>query len=337
MRTLFAQMLAAQARGEDCMFVSIVASRGSVPRGAGSHMLVGAAGRICGTIGGGAVEGRCIEQAKGMLQTEALPDETRCMQTFSLDKDDQQNLGMVCGGQVTVRMRRVRRSDEAIAVLAKEALARFETGTRTHLVEEMDSGALSLVSGQEVLGAPLPHIIQGIVDRPQILDAAGKRYYTELLVRDERVWVFGGGHVAQALVPLLAGLDFRCVVVEDRAEFADAALFPGAEAVCLLQVEEWEKKIHIGSRDCVCIMTRGHKSDLEGQAFALRSPAAYIGVIGSRRKIAETNEKLRALGFTDAQIARIITPIGLSIGAVTPAEIAVSIAAQLIAHRNAQR
>ena len=105
----------------------------------------------------------------------------------------------------------------------------------------------------------------------------------------------------------------------------------------LAQVEEWVQAIAVGKRDCVCIMTRGHKSDLEGQAFALRSPAAYIGVIGSRRKIAETNEKLRALGFTDEQIARIITPIGLSIGAVTPAEIAVSIAAQLIAHRSALR
>jgi len=334
MKRLFAEILAAQARGEDCALVSIIASKGSVPRGAGSHMLVGTGGRICGTIGGGAVEGRCIERAKALLAEDA--PQAQDMQEFSLNKDDQQHLGMVCGGRVTVRMRRLAAGDTALGALAREALARFERGERTHLVERLSDGACSLVSTQGVFGAPLPEGMD-MADRPQIVQLNGETYYSELLVWDERVWVFGGGHVAQALVPLLAGLDFRCVVVEDRAEFADPALFPGAERVLLAQVEEWVQAIAVGKRDCVCIMTRGHKSDLEGQAFALRSPAAYIGVIGSRRKIAETNEKLRALGFTDEQIARIITPIGLSIGAVTPAEIAVSIAAQLIAHRSALR
>ena len=101
--------------------------------------------------------------------------------------------------------------------------------------------------------------------------------------------------------------------------------------------QEWESKLHIKSSDCICIMTRGHQNDLACQAFALQTPAGYIGVIGSKRKVAYVNEQLRAMGFDEAQIARIVTPIGLEIGAVTPAEIAVSIAAQMIAHRASSR
>jgi len=332
MNRLFAAILRAQERGEDCEFVSIVASRGSVPRGAGSHMLVGREGRICGTIGGGAVEGRCIELAKAALDT----GETS-VREFSLDKDDVQNLGMICGGRVTVYMRRMCADDAALTTLAKQALRFFDEGKKTWLVEEMTHGGLSLCRTGEVYGAPLPEALcSGLSAHPAITQADGACYYSELIVREERVWVFGGGHVAQALVPLLAALDFRCVVIEDRAEFADRKLFPGAQDVRLLQTQEWEREISVGGQDYICIMTRGHKNDLDCQAFALQSPAGYIGVIGSRRKVAETNEKLRARGFSDQQIARIITPIGLAIGAKTPAEIAVSIAAQLIEHRAVQ-
>ena len=151
------------------------------------------------------------------------------------------------------------------------------------------------------------------------------------------MYIFGGGHVAQALVPVLASVDFRCVVIEDREEFCKKSLFPKAEKVLLLGEEEWKNALEVSENDYVCIMTRGHQNDLACQAFAIRTQANYIGVIGSRRKVAAVNAKLCAMGFDDDQIARIITPIGLEIGAVTPAEIAVSIAAQMIAHRASRR
>ena len=145
-----------------------------------------------------------------------------------------------------------------------------------------------------------------------------------------RVYIFGGGHVAQALVPALAAVDFRCVVLEDREDFCRPELFPGVEETRLIQNGDPAAYAGITAEDYVAVMTRGHKDDLTVQAQALKTPAKYIGVIGSRKKTAAVFAKLRDMGYTDADLQRITTPIGLSIKAETPAEIAVSIAAQLI-------
>ena len=145
-----------------------------------------------------------------------------------------------------------------------------------------------------------------------------------------RVYLFGGGHVAQALVPALAAVDFRCVVLEDREDFCRPELFPGVEETRLIQNGDPAAYAGITAEDYVAVMTRGHKDDFTVQAQALKTPAKYIGVIGSRKKTAAVFAKLRDMGYTDADLQRITTPIGLSIKAETPAEIAVSIAAQLI-------
>lgn len=148
-----------------------------------------------------------------------------------------------------------------------------------------------------------------------------------------RVFIFGGGHVAQALVPALAAVDFRCVVLEDREDFCRPELFPGVEETRLIQNDDPAAYQDITAEDCVAVMTRGHKDDLTVQAHVLKTPAKYIGVIGSRKKTAAVFARLKEMGYADADLARITTPIGLDIKAETPAEIAVSIAAQLIQER----
>lgn len=150
------------------------------------------------------------------------------------------------------------------------------------------------------------------------------------LLPPEKVYIFGGGHVSQALVPILASVDFRCLILEDRESFCRPELFPGAEEIRLIQNDNPDVYQDITARDYVVVMTRGHKDDLTVQSHALKTPARYIGVIGSRRKMAAVFAKLLDMGYTDADLARITTPIGLNIKAETPAEIAVSIAAQMI-------
>ena len=140
--------------------------------------------------------------------------------------------------------------------------------------------------------------------------------------------------LAQALVPVLAGVGFRCVAMDDRPEFARKDLFPDAEDVRLIDFTDIAASIAITPEDYICVMTRGHAFDGVVQAQAMMSPACYIGVIGSRRKIAGVTARLKEeYGFVDADFARVTSPIGLAIRAETPAEIAVSIAGQLIALR----
>lgn len=211
-------------------------------------------------------------------------------------------------------------------------------------------------------------------------------WYVEEFGGDGCVYVFGGGHLAQETVPLLAHLGFRCIVLEDREEFARKELFSGAERVCLVQfdklvqskenagekcrirldenslvmrqakpdgdtaeafqaksdagrVTEGQKpeELSVQQQDYILIMTRGHSCDLEAERFALGTPAGYIGVVGSTRKAAFLREKLSQEGFSREELDRVISPVGLKIGGDTPAEIAVSIAAQLVSVRAKKR
>lgn len=169
-------------------------------------------------------------------------------------------------------------------------------------------------------------------------DSAFLETCTELLHnRDKQtpgtVYIFGGGHVAQELVPVLYHLDFKCVVFDDRSEFSNETIFPDAYKCIVGDFDKIDNYIHVKAEDYVCIMTRGHLSDYIVQKQILGTPAHYIGVMGSRRKTQTLREKLLADGFTETEIDRCKSPIGLAIKAETPAEIAISIAGELIALR----
>ena len=174
---------------------------------------------------------------------------------------------------------------------------------------------------------------KGLSTGPEIRTVDGREWFVEQLQHPGQVYIFGGGHVAQALVPVLTPLDFPCVVVEDRAEFARRELFPTAREVRLAEFSDPAVYAAITEDDYLCIMTRGHQADYEVLEQTLRSGVKYLGCIGSRRKLALCRERLLAAGFTAEEYAAVHAPIGLPIGAETPEEIAVSVTAQLIAVR----
>jgi xanthine dehydrogenase accessory factor len=149
------------------------------------------------------------------------------------------------------------------------------------------------------------------------------------------LFLFGGGHVSQKLAPLADTLDFRIVVIDDRSEFANPARFPQAsEFVIPASFEQSLQDCSVDADSYLVIVTRGHLHDKTVLAQALRTPAAYIGMIGSIRKRNAVYDELRAEGFTDEDFKRVHSPIGLKIGAESPEEIAVSIAAELIQVRS---
>ena len=169
-----------------------------------------------------------------------------------------------------------------------------------------------------------------------ILELDGKTYYAEEFCYDGKVYLFGGGHLAQELVPVLHHLDFCCIVLDDREEYVDKALFPDAGQTMLVDFTKLDEILSIRKNDYLVIVTRGHRCDADAEAFALRTGASYIGVVGSRRKTKYVREKLEAQGFTGEQLDSVYAPIGIEIGSETPAEIAISIAAQLIQIRSAK-
>ena len=334
MRELFSAWERALRGGQPAVLVTVTASSGSTPGGAGARMLVGERGLLAGTIGGGEVEYRCLSIARELLGT-GRP----ALRQFSLSQEDNAQLGMVCGGQVQVHFLPVPPGDRAMLALCRRALEYFETSTPFWLLTPLDGeNAPILWSPRQEEGPDLPPTVTDQLGPQSLcLSWEGQTWFAEQLQRPGVVYIFGGGHVAQALVPVLAPLDFPCVVLEDREEFTGPELFPLARESRVIDLGDILRQVAITGEDYVCIMTRGHENDLLVQQQVLRTPARYIGLIGSARKAAISFAHLRKMGFAEEDLARIVTPIGLPIGGRSPQEIAISIAAQLIQYRSAGR
>lgn len=334
MKKLFALLHSTLQSGKEAVLVSVVASSGSTPRGAGARMLVTQEGTITGTIGGGYVEHKCGEIAREVLKRgESL------IELFRLHPNEIADLGMICGGEVNVYFHFIAAKDSKMLAVTEEINRRFRAEEQAWLITDITKGqhgAMGVCSKSSgCVGIDIPmDVITAVSGQPVPFQTDSKTYYIEELVRAERVYIMGGGHVAQALVPVLVQVDFRCVVVEDREEFARAEMFQGAKETKLVDMNDLsEICCGITEHDYVCVMTRGHKDDFQVLKQILKTPACYIGVIGSRRKSAVVAEKLKQCDFIDVDISRIKTPIGMDIMAETPAEIAVSITAELIAKR----
>ena len=312
--------------GEDLVLVTVIASSGATPRGAGARMLVGKEGRICGTIGGGAVEYRSEQIAARVLE-----EKTSLGHDFTLTKDDVQNLGMICGGACNVFFHYIPALDSHTLLLCEKAEAEFAKGS--------DLWLLTDVGPADRMGLYTPEGGFWGLDAPQDLTLSRHPQrvgdiFAEQINTSGRVYVFGGGHVAQELVPVLSHVGFRCVVMDDRPEFTKPELFPGAEEIICGDLQRISDYLTVGSEDYVCVMTRGHSHDTVVQAQMLRCRPTYCGVIGSPHKAAGVRKTLKEeYGLTDEELDLVTTPLGLPIKGETPAEIAISIAAQMILHR----
>lgn len=251
---------------------------------------------------------------------------------FILNTEEAQNLGMVCGGNVDVLFTPFL-PDQRTFLFVNRVLSGFQKRERFCIALPINE-----VPPHEVLPSIVEDPMWTDIMKPKfdgqpfgILSQDGQQIYIEQVLDNSRVFIFGGGHVSKNLVPLLAELNFRCIVSDDRAEFSNTARFPDAEEVHTVSFLDLESHFSVKADDYIVILTRGHQWDKDVQKFALKTPAKYIGVIGSRRKHAAVTQALLQEGFSQTDIDRVISPIGLDIGAQTPAEIAVSIAAQLIA------
>jgi len=294
---------------------TVVKTSGSVPRHAGAKMVVGADGNSFGTIGGGRVEMEAVRAA-----AEVAGGAPARMVRHHLVRD----LAMCCGGSMDVLVQPVAASERAIEG-AIELAARRRPGL---LVSRLDGAAMSFEERPAHAG------------RAPALD--GERFAEPILPAD-RVVLFGIGHVARALGPVLAGLGFDMVVCDDNETGAlDAAAPSWAQhTVDSFDLPDVERAIGpLGFADYLIITTRDHAIDQRILEQALLHPAleelAYLGLIGSQGKIGRFRKRLAAKGVaTEERWRRLRAPIGLDIAAETPAEIAISVAAELIRLRNA--
>lgn len=326
MRELLQAVIQALDAGENVELVSVLEAHGSTPRGAGAVLAVFSEGKTRGTVGGGNVEYEAAELAKQLLQSGE-----NAVRRFRFVQGDAASLGMVCGGDVTLHFHFLAADDAETAAVLRELLSACGENADVWFARRLDGAAVTAMGLADRCGARQTEGLPPELLQNKTVFAGG--WFVLPVVRAGRVYIFGGGHVSQALVPAIAAVGFRPVVYDDRPEFADPALFPQAEAALCGPFEELERHVTVTPDDYVVIMTRGHQADYEVLTQTLRSGAKYIGCIGSRKKLAVCRERLLEAGFTAEEYGKVCAPIGLAIGAETPAEIAVSVTAELIAVR----
>lgn len=343
MKTILPDMLTLLKNGIDFAVATILDHSGSTPRTAGTKMLILPDGSIRGTIGGGLVEAQVMTAGQALISKK----ENHLMK-FKLHQDLKESLDMICGGALTVFIETVTAEKQSLYLrIARE----IENRKKCMLVSELTRGKDGAVSVRqslitdalEIVGENLiPHsfstdLIQTHFKKnaPVITDFGKRQLTWEPIAARGSVFLFGGGHVAQKVARLTALLDYPTVIIDDRADFANADLFPTArETHVINHFTNAFDSIRVDTADAVVILTRGHLHDQTVLEQALATDAHYIGMIGSRKKKDIIYKNLRKLGISDRRLETVHCPIGVDIHAETPAEIAVSIAAQIIARRN---
>lgn len=328
MNALMSASLEALQKGRKALMALVIAKDFSSPRGPGAKMLV-LEDRIEGSVGGGGVEGAIIEKAREMMaegQREIL------IMTFDLTAEESNDLH-VCGGRVTVAL--IPLDEERFGESFKEMLQAMKAGVSgLWLIASKGSDLESLFWTQ---GEEAPALSLWKTALPNIAETAPYTHEDQELIVDyihvgDRVHLFGGGHVSHAVAKLLPDLHFACTVYDDRPEFIGPDRFPDAHSVA---VEDFESlpALELNPRDYIVILTRGHAYDEDVLAWALTHAPGYIGMIGSKTKVQTIFDHLLSQGFSQNSINRVHAPIGLPIGGDSPAEIAISIVAELMQYR----
>lgn len=351
MKTIFRKVLEWIQQGQTIALATVISSKGSLPMSKRAKMLVLEDGFIHGTIGGGVLEARVIDEARDVLQTRSA----KVIQV-DLTSDQIEADGLTCGGIVEILIECFTpQSDQQVLEAIMQTLTNTKTAVIATLIpgDEMNrsggvpqnrkvliqqDGGLVGTTGSEQLDRKILELARPKLGQPFLkiyaLDQTSpnpSRVFLETLLPTPRAYLFGGGHVSLHLSKILDFIGFEYVVIDDRAEFLTRERFPEARnLVCQSFEHVFDTLTLIPHASYLIIVTRGHKSDQVVLMQALCTDAAYIGMIGSRRKIHLIFEHLYAQGIPKTTLARIHAPIGLEIGADTPEEIAISIAAELI-------
>lgn len=325
------------SQGKNLVLARIIKHSGSTPRSIGTRCMILEDGTLIGTVGGGLLEYKVIEAAR-----EVFKKKTSTFCHFDLTGKDAAESDMICGGIVDIYLEMLCHDSKnmvEIFRLSKEIVEKGGQGTLiTSLSDDigcLDENHRMLVTPDRIIGS-----VTGASDDSEtwlkikafknIQIGPGHFAFAEPVKRDPELYLFGAGHVSACVAHQAKMVGFRVVVVDDRSEFANPERFPDTDEIMVMEFEEAFEKVNINSSSYITIVTRGHLSDKDVLAWALTTDAAYIGMIGSSSKRKAIYKALLKEGFSEEQLDRVYSPIGLAIGAETPEEISVSIISELI-------
>lgn len=333
-----------QAKGQRGALSSLVWSSGSIPMSDRAKMLVGEDGKVLGTIGGGCLEAEILGLASQVIQTQE-PKLSR----FTLTEEQAGEGGLNCGGSLRILTEPVGRPD-----LYPEIVRARQERRACALISALGGAGgvvpkLLVVAGRSWLGTlGSVELDQWAVAQAESLIAQGRNeteimevepgiagqeeleIFIEPYLPPPMLYIFGGGHVGGQVCRLAANVGFRVVMVDDRPQFANARRHPEAAQWVVGPMDQVFAELPIDEQSYIIAATRGHQHDEVVIEQAIRTPARYIGMLGSERKKLLLWRRLEERGGARGRLEEIYAPVGLNIGADTPEEIAVSVVAELI-------
>jgi xanthine dehydrogenase accessory factor len=344
MKDVVRRLLDCLDRATPLSYCRLVETRGSTPQKAGAMMLVFADGSQAGTLGGGCVEAEVKRRALAVL-ADGKPEVAR----FQLDSDYGWDDGLICGGRMEVLIeplagqqaqdyyralaRQIESGAGATEAVVFDAEGSGLPAPASYLFDARDQLVAAL--GGEAGGQAPPLVrehLKPLATRPRPHAARGVAFLPTL--PRCRLVIVGGGHVGKAVADLAVDLDFDVWIVDDREEYVAEQRFPRAERRIAGQIDRVLPDLEITPDTYCLIVTRGHNHDEEALFHLVERGARYVGLIGSRRKIRMIYDDLLNEGVKEESLRRVHAPLGIDIGSQTVPEIAVSICAELVSHRN---
>ncbi|NWF26489.1 XdhC family protein [Streptomyces sp. PKU-EA00015] len=339
-------------QGRSFAVATVVAVGGSAPRQPGAALAVDSEGTAIGSVSGGCVEGAVYD-----LCTQALQDGESVLERFGYSDEDAFAVGLTCGGVIDVLVTPVPADAPGREVFAA-ALATAARGEAAAIARITDGPAE--LAGRALLVRPDGSCEGSLGGHPELdrtaaaeaaamLDAGrtgtvvigedGSRcgrpltLLVESSVPAPRMIVFGAIDFASALVRVGKFLGYHVTVCDARPVFATRTRFPDADEIVVDWPHRYLESAEVDGRTVLCVLTHDAKFDVPLLERALRMPVAYVGAMGSRRTHEDRNRRLREVGVTELELARLRSPIGLDLGARTPEETALSIGAEIVANR----
>ena len=347
MRDIAAGLLALLDTGQPFGLATVVGIRGSAPRPPGAAMAVDAAGHALGSVSGGCVEGAVYEVA-----AEVLAGAPPVVETYGISDETAFSVGLTCGGILDVLVQPVGAPQAPLLRELLDLLGRQEpVALATVVGGPAELGALLLVTPTSVTGGlGTEGLDVAVTDDARGMLAAGAtgtRHYgprgerrvdevavfVQAFTPPPRMLVFGATDFAGAVARAGVFLGYRVTVCDARPVFATAKRFPEAHEVVCQWPHDYLAGTAVDQRTVITVLTHDPKFDVPLLEVALRSGAGYVGAMGSRRTHDDRLARLREIGVPEADLARLRSPIGLDLGARTPEETAISVAAEIVQHR----
>ena len=351
MEDIVEQIVQLCARGERAALASLVWSSGSVPMSESAKMLVLTDGKLLGTIGGGCLEAEVLDAGRDVLETG-----TSRLIRYTMTEKQAGESGLNCGGTVRIYTELIdperagdvyaevhRRRQERQGCALATPLSNRSSGRLLLLADGGRLGTLGCAAADDQVAGQLDGIVEknrGQVVELDLEDSQARalgfavgtaaEVFIEPFLPAPNLFVFGGGHVGAQIGKLAKNVGFRVVIIDDRPLFANPQRHPQADDWVVEEMDQVFDSIEIDAQSYIVAVTRGHQHDEQVIERAIRTPARYIGMLGSERKKLLMWKRIAERGGDRKQLDQIFAPIGINIGADTPEEIAVSVVAELI-------